>query len=440
LTTGDHEAASAAFSTSTLLMISASVVLLLVGLLAASHVDRLFVVAPEYVDDARMMMAAVVVSSAIELSLISYSTCFFATQRFVLSNAIALFGDVLRFLLLAGLLFGIGPRVLWVAIAHAVATIVVSLARAIVGRRILPQLRFERVAVHLNLVPALISFGTQDLTVQMSKMLRGVTTIWILNRFAASVDVASFHVGQSVYRQVMQAWVPVRGALSPPLVAMSARGEHSRLRQVYYRGGRLGLWLTMAVATPLIVFSDEIIRLFAGETYMLAAGVMSLLLLRLPLEMVNNLFPLIARARGDMKRLAQATLAIEITGVTAVLASVAVLDYGAVGASAASMAVTLVGEALIIWPLALRYTGGSRADSWRKAILPGLGPAVAGSAVWWISSVLFEPASWSAICIAAVPGMLVYVGAVAALMFPEDRSDISKFAARIRSGGFARHR
>jgi O-antigen/teichoic acid export membrane protein len=432
LASGDEAGARAVFSTSTALMVWAAGLMLVIGCVVTWNVDRIFVVAPQYAQDARLMMAMIFVAGAIDLALVSHSTCFFATQRLALANAIVFAGDLLRFALLLALLLGVGPRVLWIAVAHLVGTAFVAVARVCVGRRILPVLRFDRRAVRPTTFPSLLGFGMQDLVVQMSRILRGISTIWALNRFAGPVDVASFHLGQSVYRQIHLAWMPVRAALSPPLIAMSAAAAVDRSRGVYYRGGRIGLWITMAMAAPIIVFREPLVLLFAGETYIVAAIVIGLLLVRVPFEIVNNVFPLIARAGGDMKPIAQAVLAVEICGFLVVVGGVAWGDWEVVGAAAASTAVTILGEALVIWPLALRTLGGNARSTLTETVIPGMAPALVGAVAWYISVRLMAPSSWIDLCAAAVPGLVVYIVTIFACLQPQDRRDLSSAIGQIR--------
>jgi O-antigen/teichoic acid export membrane protein len=432
LASGDEAGARELFSTSTAIMAGVGVIVLVGGGLVAWHVDRVFVVAPQYAEDARLMMLLVVVAGALDLALVSHSTCFVATQRLVLANVIAFTGDFMRFLVLMVLLLGVGPRVLWIAVAHLIGTVFVAFARVYVGRRILPALEFDRQAIRPATIAGLLSFGAQDLVVQMSRVLRGVSTVWILNRFAGPVDVASFHLGQSVYRQTYQAWMPIRGALMPPLIAMSAAGANDRLRSVYYRGGRIGLWITMIIVTPLVVFRDQIVRLFAGETYIVAASVLGLLISRVPFELVNNLFPIIARARGNMRPLARAVLAVEFCGVLVVLAGVASGSWGVVGAAAASMATTMIGESMVVLPLALRTLGGNITSTIKQTVVPGLAPALVATIAWYGARELLAPSSWLEVCLAIAPGIVVYAVATFAFLEPQDRQDLRVVIQRLR--------
>lgn len=410
-----------------------SMLVFFLGLIAAYYIDSIFVIAPPFVADAQLMTAMLVVSALLSLILTPYSVAFSTMQRMVLSNAIYLGGELLKLAILIVLLIGVGPRVLWVVVAHFIATVTVTIIRAVVSRRMIRELRFSRSSVRWDMVGELTGFGSYTLGLQISRFLRSAIPIWILNGLGNPVGVTSYHLGQTAYRQAMQIWYPVRNNIGPPLIAMHAKGEHARLRQAYYRGGRIALWLIMIIATPLIVFHEQIISLYASDTYLLAGGVMVLLLLRLPVELMNGVLPQIARAKGDIKRLSTVMLASEsIIGVV-MLSAVWILGHGAITAAFCALIGSLLTELFLIWPIAMRLVEGKRRDSIHKTFLPGLTPAVGAGIVWYGFMLFLDPQTWAQLSLALMPGWAAYIGFGMLCLLPEDRRDLGSMLSRIRT-------
>ena len=90
---------------------------LLVGLPAATIVDKILVIDEAYVSDARFMMGIMVLSFAARLAFASFESGLIVEQKFVIINTIILSQILLRLVLLLILLIVISHRVIWVAIA-----------------------------------------------------------------------------------------------------------------------------------------------------------------------------------------------------------------------------------------------------------------------------------------------------------------------------------
>ena len=98
----------------------AGVVVLALGWFAAWHIDVLLKIKPEYLNDARLMMALVVFSTAIRLPLAVFSCGFVVRQKLMLQDMIDVGCQAVRIGLLFALLFGVGAKVLWVTVALVV--------------------------------------------------------------------------------------------------------------------------------------------------------------------------------------------------------------------------------------------------------------------------------------------------------------------------------
>lgn len=429
----DSEKITEIISTLTPIVVGSSIILLIIGLTASYYVNHIFVISPDFLTDARLMMGLLVISGACTMILDPFTTSFYTLQRFVLSNVIILSGELFKLAILCVLLIGVSPRIIWVVVAHTATTIIVSVVRATLSYKMMSELTFSSKAIRWNMAKELIEFGLASLIIQISKFMRGSAAIWILNRFASPVDVVSFHLGNVAYRQTWNAWMPVRSSIEPPLIAMHATNQQERLQHAYYRGGRLSLWLIMFICTPLMVFREEVIHLYAGQIYLLSAGVMLLLLLRMPLEFINSMLPQIARAKGKIKPLAIVLFGSECVSIVAMLLVIWNLGQGAIGAAAISLAITLFTELFAVWPLGLKMINGTRVDSLRKTVVPGLIPAIVAGAVWYGSLKMMKPDTWGDLFIAALPGIAVYIVIGYLCLLPEDRKDLRKVMKQIKS-------
>ena len=429
---GDRNAVTEIISTIMPIVTGAGFLLLLLGITAAYFADSLFLIKPDYLADAQLVIGLFVISGTITLILEPLSAGFFTLQRAVTENLIHLTGEVIKICLLITLLLGVSPRVLWVAVAHFVTVITVSFLRATVSYRLLPEIKFNPKAIRWEYAGELLRFGFAAFTIMASKFLRNSTALWVLNRFATPVDVTSYHLGQTAYRQTLQIWLPIRGNIGPPLIAMVAKGQDSRIRQAYYRGGRIALWLILFVTTPLVIFRAEVINLYTGGIYSDAAIIMALLLLRYPVELINAMLPQVARAKGKVGTLAIVALTTQVVNICAILTVIWGLGYSAIAAAVCALTVTVISEIFLLWPLALRMVDGSVLGSLRKTFIPGVTPALTAAFAWHAIPLTVNPDSWTSLIMAIAPGCAVYLLVGWACLKTEDRQDFRKLLKIIR--------
>ena len=122
---------------------AASGTFLLAGLFLAAFLEDVLTIARGMEDEARLMLVLLVVNYAVQMVTLPYTTGFHVRQRFVELNVLQVLRDVVRIILLVTLLVGVGPSVLWVAVASVVAEqayVAVSVWRC---RKLVPEVKFE---------------------------------------------------------------------------------------------------------------------------------------------------------------------------------------------------------------------------------------------------------------------------------------------------------
>lgn len=360
----------------------------------------------------------------------------FVRQRFVLQSALVLGTQAVRVLLVVGLLLGLGPRVLWVVVGTVIAELIGLVAVVAVTRRLVPGLTFRRALWRRDRATRVVAFGGWSVVKDLAMVLRRAAVPVLLLRLAGPFHVACYHLGALVMHQIEVLLAHAMQPLVPPLVAVHAGGETARLRSLYLRGSRYGLWLAFLLVVPLVLYREELTVRYVGTGFLPAGTTMALLVLHLPLRLGNAMLLPLAPATGNLRPWARAALATQVAAVTLMGLAVAG-GHGATGAAWASLAVTAVAQPLLHWPIGRRLAGASFADWLKDAVLPALPPLVAGGAAWIVLRAWLLPRTWPALigCIAA--GALVYLAVLTACSLKEvDRGDLRVLvrALRGRSG------
>jgi O-antigen/teichoic acid export membrane protein len=205
-----------------------------------------------------------------------------------------------------------------------------------------------------------------------------------------------------------------RQPLQPALIAMHSLGDDVRLAGASRRGGRYGLWAALMVACPTMVFASDFAVLLLGESLADAPTVILLLMSVFFFNQPAGLLPMIAMARGEVRRFNQLALASTLACFLLMVALVQGLGLGALGAAVAIAVGTALTQVLWMWPLNLRLSKITPADFVRHVLLPGFAPALVATFVWIGFAMTYRPiTSWLELLLVPVPGVAVYTATLA---------------------------
>jgi O-antigen/teichoic acid export membrane protein len=419
--------ASSAFS---ILMILGPITLVC-GLIFAWNIDHVLTVPKHLLMDARLMMALLMFSFSIRLMISPFWIGLHIRQKFVLNNLIRLGGEALRLTFLFILLFMISTKVLWVVVASVIGSLGSLTAMTLVSRHLVPALKFRRDEIKSEAKRKLIHFGLWNFVASSAFSIRNHADIIILNKLSTPLDVACFNLGRLCYRQPLLAWGMVRQSIFPVLTAMHATDRKESLRNTYLRGGRYALWIVLLIATPIIIFRNEIIRLYVGPEYLLAASVILILLLAFPVELGNILVTPIARARGMIKPLAVRVIVIQSVNLVLTIILVGQLRMGAVGSALATLLIMLLFEPLLMWPLGFKLVDVRLERFLRETFFPGILPAVLYALLLIVLRWLVQPSTWMNLLVCAAIGCVFYLASLYKFCLQSgDKKDLEKLLRR----------
>jgi O-antigen/teichoic acid export membrane protein len=437
---GDDDEVTRIVSTMFPILCAAGLCLLTVGWVFAWHVDSALNIPPERIQDARLMMAILMLSAAVRLPLAPFGAGFFVRQRFVLQNIIKVGCDVFRLALLFTLLFGVSTRVLWVITATTAGEFLNLAISRSVSMRLVPALRFRWSHIHWPVAKEITSFGGWQFVGQVADTIRVSMDPIILNRFATPIDVTCFHIGTLAMRHIHQLSMVMRSPLQPALTAVHATGDADRLARMYVRGGRIALWSSLVFVVPLSILAPDIIRLYVGEKYAQAVPVMVLSLFLFPLAYGSTMTPAVANAKGKIREWTLILAGMNALNVILTVVFVVFMQKGAVGSIAATMLAMAIAYPLFVYPLGCRLAQVTMKRWLRETIAPGLGPAIASGVVLLTLRYLLSPTTWVGIGAVSSLGTVAYLVCGCFLMSGNDRRDLNLILQRISMGLIPRYR
>ena len=409
--------------------------LAILGAVLTWKVDSILTVAPEYVHDARIMLALLFSSAALRVLLAPFVLGFYVRQRFLARNLIGLGAEFVRISLLLILIMAIGPRVLWVITAMVSANLLELLVVAVVSRRLLPALRLDRTAIHKEVARPVLAFGGWTVLGKLTAIIRDLSDPLILNKLATSTDVNSFHLGSRPDVYLRQTYLAAGASAEPVATALAATDQLERLQVLFLRFCRYSLWTLLVAAVPLVVFRQEFYALYLDEKLPelpTTPLVMTLLLARIPFIFPNATTGMMAVARARIRAASIRALGLELANLALTLYLVGVHGMGAVGCAASSLTIAILGSPLLFWTLGLDLTELRWRPFLTRSLAPGLVPALVAAPIWLAARSYGAPTRWSELLILGAIGGLAYgVALFAFALRPEDRKDLRSFLRRL---------
>jgi O-antigen/teichoic acid export membrane protein len=433
---GDERGVTQVVSTILPLLIGAAVLVFGVIGTVTWFVGDILNIAPDQLDDARLMLGVTLLSFCIRLCFSPFHLGFHVRQKFLLRNIIELGSELLFITILFSLLFGVGVRVLWIPVARFATKTCEEVVIVIISRRLVPALRFRFSEFRRSLLRELLSFGGWNLLGQVAGMLAHAANPIILNKGASAAELTAYHIGTIPHRSIPGLMDEAIWPLFPALTAMHATGDNKRLATTYLRGGRLALWIVMLICTPLIVFAQDIFLMYLGQEkfseYSSTFAVTILTLASYPTFYGRILLGYIA---GAMDRLPAYTIAMLVRQVCcAALAIYFVFDMqlGAVGCAFAVLIGGAIVDITVIWPIGLNLLSISLGTFLRKTLIPGLIPMTAAVLFGMQLRSLVYPESWLMIGSLMVLVAMVYLLVLTVFcMKPEDRRDLNLLLSKV---------
>ncbi|MCR8726838.1 lipopolysaccharide biosynthesis protein [Frigidibacter sp. ROC022] len=411
-----------------------AVVFLTLGILLAINIAHVLNIAPGMENSAGWMMGMLFGSFALQMLGLPFAAGFYIRQSFVELNLWGLARDLLRITLLLIFLLGIGPHVIWVSTATAISEISYTLATVWRSRRMVPELRLRRALFDFSLARQLMSFGLWTTLGRLGWVMYTNAATILLNLYGTAVDVTSYHIGSTFYRQIESTLGLAAQPLQPVMTAMNALEDRERLARTVFRGGRYALWVGMAVAVPLTIYSSAFITLYMGPDYTQTAMVIVMFMVIFPFTNPTFLLPMTAMSTGRVKEFFLPAFLSQFTGLILMGMMLHFTDLGAIGVTLALSVITIGGQLLYFWPLVLKLTGQSFGSFTQQVLKPGFIPAAAGGLVWAMIRLTTDVSSWSELIVSIATGGIAYLAAL--LVFglrASERSELRRVLTSLRT-------
>lgn len=423
--------------TSTLfpVLLAAGLGIALVGLVAAKYLSVILKIAPDNLSEARLMLILLFASTSFRLILAPFGMGLYICEKFVVLNLLTMLQAVVRAGLLFGLLLGAGPRVLWIVVATVAADSVFVLITIVLSVRAVPTLKFRFDHIRWGLLSGLISFGAWNMIGAMAQIIRTSSDVLILNRFATPIDVNTFQLASLPNNHIDAAESQMMQPLQPFVVARHSTGGPAALQDIYLWGSRYYMWTALLVATPVLVFREQLWALYLGSRFTVYADVpvvMALLLARYWIHGPMTFLGWGTFATGRVRKLAMLTISTSVFNVVITIYFVHFLHMGAIGSALGTLTSILVFDPVLLWLIGFKLLGMKFGRWLQDAVWRALVPSAAAGlfAVGWRH--WMRPHSISQLVLAVAAVVSVYVLSILLFCMDErERRTLKQIFAKV---------
>jgi len=269
---GDHEGMNRAYS-ATLFLLGAGFALAC-GLVAAFialtprliHVESGQQDVRALIGDARILVAILGASAAIQLPLSVYSGVLSGYQRFDLRTGIRVVCSLVALcMMIAALLLGRGLA--WVAAIYLVSECMMGVLNRAAAMRLCPQLGFVPSAVTAASMKEVVSLGGKTALQSLSRMSLYQTSGLIVSALVGSAALAIYSRQRALTQFVYKLMSQYGNVFTPEASALQAQTDVQGLQSLVVKAGRFGFAISLPFVVIFSLAGGTILELWMGQRY-----------------------------------------------------------------------------------------------------------------------------------------------------------------------------
>ncbi len=412
-------------------LIGTAILLMIAGGIVVWRLPDLIVVAPQYLWQARIMLVMILSYLCYNIVATPFSSGMYVRQRFAKLSLVQLICEAVRTALLIALLLGVSPRVVWLVVGSLFAEVLNTTLRIRFTVKHIPAIRVQRSSFCASTAKQLTSFGAWTSVTGFNDLVSKTVPILLLNRYATAIDVAAFHLGRLPDLQLRKIISSAMIPFQPAITRVYAQQGDAAMSDIFYRGNRYALWISLFLLAPLIVFSDHMFTLYVGKDYWQAAAVMSLMLARYPFLFAITMFYRVSHATAKIRSYYLSEIVIQVATLGSMFVAVVYQASGAVGIAIAMSVTEGMLNFLMVWKLSLVNIRGRWSHFLKLSVMPGCAPFVTAVLVCLAFRAWLPLDNWSALVVASTCATIAYLVIMLAICL--DRLDRELFSDLVQS-------
>jgi O-antigen/teichoic acid export membrane protein len=404
LAKNNSEGVQRVISTS-LFFFSALVVVFVVASLAIYYnISSWFVIKPDLVATAGILVLVVGFCFAVAMPLQLSSAVLSGLQRYDIVSLTALVPVVVRTVLLVVLLSR-GYGLLTMGLAFGISEVVIRFLQFVFARKLLPEVSLSLKSIDFKLLRAMLAYGMNTFLYAMGAIIIYKASNVVIGIFLGTAEISQFAVAAAAVLLLSQFLQAFTQAIKPAVSDLDARDDRSRVREIALVTQKYSLLFIIPAGCFLILMGTEFLHIWVGEKFSDPSIVdhMGVLLTILTvghcLRLAQHSNFLVLVGRGEHRIFGAFTALTALLCVSASVVSVKVFGWGLLGIAWSNCVPIILISGIFLpvyfcWKMRISI-GESVRSVWWPALL-GASPSVALIGVW---KHLSPPTNWLSIAL-----------------------------------------
>lgn len=214
-----------------------------------------------------------------------------------------------------------------------------------------PYLKFNIFQANWQTFKLLMGFGAATMIMEVASILRFDLDSFVIGKWLDLASVGVFSVAGMLMRYyvffINSATITT---FTPRFASLEGEGDYDSLKKLYMKSLSIGAFLSFAIATPIVIYGEQFVLLWAGKDFLEAVPVLWLMAASFALTMAQSSSVAMMYALHKHQTFAVVSL---IEGIANLLLSIYLAPkYGIVGV-ALGTAIPMIFVKLILQPLYL---------------------------------------------------------------------------------------
>jgi len=410
----DNDGIQRVFNTSLFFFITVSIVLAIISIIVCYNVGSWFVIEPELVKTAGILVLIVGFCSAVAMPMQSSTAILSGLQRYDIVNLVMLALLAGRTILIV-ILLKQGYGLLTTGAMFGLSEVIMRIIHSLFVKKLLPEVSLSLTKIDLRLLKEMMAYGINTFMYAMGAIIIYYASSLIIGIFIGTAEVSQFFVataGVLLLSQLLQAFT---AAIKPAVTDLDARNDAVSVKEIAFLTQKYSLLLIIPGGCFLIAMGREFLNVWVSDQFPdpkvidSLAVILIILTVGHCLRLAQHSNFLVLVGRGQHKIFGILTALTALFCVLASIISVKIFNWGLLGiawSNSLPMALTSVLILPVYFNRKMQISIIENTQNvWKPALL-GSSPAVALICIWKYVNV---PDSWLEIISVVVAAMVLTV-------------------------------
>ena len=274
-----------------------SLLLILLAYLIKDFLISLLKIPPELHSEFIFTLMGMMIVVAVFNIFVIFREVLVGLQRMDLSNKIIIFSS---FFYIFGTIFFLekGQGIKGLVYSNALRALVMILSIILFSFRLLPRIKIGLKYAEKIIFKKLFNYGIKMQLSTIAEMVHFQVDKIIISYFLGLNFVTFYDLGQKIATGVREFPIMILSALVPAISEMDAVKDHSKLKDLYYRGSKYLALTVFPLIFLTVILAKDIINLWIGKGYGLAILTLQVIILEYGLNVLTGMGTCTVRGIG----------------------------------------------------------------------------------------------------------------------------------------------